>query len=303
MTISGNGGHRVAAPACRPPRYGLGSVADVRQEAESSWAVGLEWDELECGYDPGVVGGECPELPEHLKSASRGFSTAYADAFLVYAGWECSTGGLTLSEAWDNAEQLLERNWWRSLESAFWTGRDQDGGAIRSTLGMGGTGDLDEESPGEGSPGFPTDLTPGGGALDITSGVAALESFAADCFDCEPIVHANRGLATYVANHGLLAPGGDALRLAGTGTLFVPGGGYATSGPGGAAAPADEAWMFVSGSVSVVHGPTFYTPDRGDEAGAVDRLINDVTVYAERMAAFQTGCCVGAVRVTLDPCC
>jgi hypothetical protein len=134
-----------------------------------------------------------------------------------------------------------------------------------------------------------------------------LESFAADCFDCEPIIHANRGMAPFIAERNLLVPDGDQLRMLGTGTLFVPGGGYAATGPDESAESGEElvgeAWMYITGSVAVTHTPTFFTPGRDDYAGSVDRLVNDITVYAERNVVIELGCCVGAVRVTLTACC
>jgi hypothetical protein len=291
MAIAGDGGVSVNGPACRPTLFGLKSAAEVDEHGDNEWARGLEWDELACGYDPGIVSGQCPALPEQLKTSTRGQDTKFADAFTVYAGWDCSTGGLTLGKAWANAEELLNRNWWRTVERALWTGLDQDDNPIRETFG---TAEV-------------VDLTPLDGALDISSGVAVLESYAADCFDCQPIIHGNRGMASFVAERGLLVRNGDGLEMLGTGTLFSPGGGYLHTGPAdiesGAETPAGEAWMYVTGAVQITTGPMFFTPERGDLAGAVDRTVNDIVVFAEKFAAIQIGCCVGAVRVVLTGCC
>lgn len=291
MTIAGDGGVRVAGPVCRPPRFGLLSVADVTERPDDEWAKGLEWDELPCGYDVGVTAGQCPPLPEqHVKSAARGFSTNFADSFAVYAGWTCSTGGMEAEQAWDEAKELLRRNWAKGLELTFWTGVDQDGNEVRSTLGSSMPTILN--GPGDPVP-----------AVDLTAGVGVLESFAGDCNGCEPVVHASRGVATFLAERSLIERDGSQLRMAGTGSLFAPGGGYPTSGPGGAVAAPGEAWIYVSGGVSLTHGRTFFSPGRGDLGGAVNLSVNDVTVYAERLAAFQVGCCVGAVLIELSSCC
>jgi hypothetical protein len=287
MTISGDGGTPAPAPACRPPRYGLRSVVELDERNDHSWAKGLEWDEIPCESDTGLVSGQCPPLEEQRKVTNRGFGTSTSDPFAVYAGYECSTGGTPLSVAWDNAARILEMNWWRTVERAFWTGLDQDGNEIRETLGT-----IDA-----------TDLTPVDGAVEMTAGVAMLESFAGDCFDCEPIVHANKGLATFFAERHLIQRDGSNTRFLGTGTLLAAGGGYSDSGPGGVEAEAGEAWIYVTGGVRLTHGPVFFTPERDDAAGAVDRSVNDVTVYAERFAALQVGCCVGAVKVILSGCC
>ncbi len=289
MPYIGDGGQLVAGPECRPTKYGLASVADVRQDDSEEWQRGIEWDQLACGYDLGVVKGQCNV--EHHKTSLHGFGNEVSDPFGVYAGWDCSSGALPLGEAWSKAEELFNRNWWRSIERIFWTGLDQDDELIATTLG---STDV-------------TDLTPAAGALDLVSGVASLESFAGDCFDCEPIIHGNRGMGTYFASNSLVQSDNDTLRMIGTGTPVAVGGGYLASGPDESAESGEtlvgEAWLYVTGSVVVTHTSTFFTPDRDDYAGSVDRLVNDITVYAERVAAIQLGCCVGAVRVTLDSCC
>jgi hypothetical protein len=289
MAIAVDGGHSVPGPPCRPTRYGLASVADETHHEDDEWARGLEWDELACGYDLGVLSGQCPPLLEaQTKVAGRGFGTNYADAFTVYAGWECSTGALRTGEAWDNAEELLRRNWWKALERTLWTGLDQDGEQVRSSLAF--------------ADGV-ADLTPSAGALDLTSAVAALEDYASDCDGCEPVVHAHRGLGVRLAERGLIQEDGDKLRIKGTGSLFVPGAGYGRTGPGGVAPDAGESWIYVTGSVAVHDSPAFFTPERGDAGGAVNMSVNDITVFAERFAAIQVGCCVGAVLTTLCSCC
>lgn len=68
-------------------------------------------------------------------------------------------------------------------------------------------------------------------------------------------------------------------------------------GTGTPAVADGEAWLFVTGPVKVVRGPKFFTPDRDDTEAAVDRLMNDVTVFAERNYGFQYECGIAAIRV------
>lgn len=296
MGLAGDAGIRVPGPECKPSRFGLLSVAELAPQDDNKWARGLEWDELDCSYAPGVV-TPCPPVDAE-KSYTRGFDTRVGDPFAIYAGWECSAIGVD-DMAWDNADELLTRKWQRTLERVMWDGVDQDGNVIHSTLATSGA----------------IDLTPAGGAFDPTSGVAVLESFAGDCFDCVPIIHANRGLATYLAERGLIAIEGFEQTMIGTGTRVAVGGGYGSGGPllfdednpedPPLEQPAEpgEAWMYITGSVRITTGPRFFTPNRGDLAGASNRLSNDFAVLAEQFAAIQVGCCVGAVRVTLSACC
>lgn len=293
MGISGDGGFPVGGPECRPARYGLASVAEVVPMEGEEWTRGLEWDELACGYVLGAVSGQCPALPEQLKTATRGYGTKYADAFAIYAGWECSAGGMLLSEAWDKADALFQANRWKAIEAALWTGVDQDDNPIRSSFTM-----TDGEEP----PALiAEDLTPAGGTVDLTTGISILEMFASGCSGCEPTIHAPRSAGPYLSERSQLERDGDMLRISSTGSRVALGSGYTLAGP--TAPAAGEAWLYVSGSVKVMYGPRFFVPDRGDVAGAVDRLINDVTVFAEQFVALQLGCCLGAVRVDLASCC
>lgn len=300
MGIAGDGGVPVSGPECRPQRFGLESVAQVVPEGDDEFTKGIEWDELPCDYDLGVVSGQCPALPEQLKLSARGFATKYADAFAVYAGWKCATGGLELDRAWDNADELLRRRWWKAIERTLWTGLDQDGNVVRQTLAT-----LDEDT----GVALAADITPPTGAVDVSSGIAMLESFFGDCSECEPVVHANRGIAVHIAERGLVTADGAQQRITGTGSLLSAGAGYPITGPvlvdgGNPDVPADgEAWIYISGGITVTSGPQFFTPERGDLAGAVNRLVNDIEVFSERFATLQVGCCVGAVRVLLTSCC
>jgi hypothetical protein len=61
--------------------------------------------------------------------------------------------------------------------------------------------------------------------------------------------------------------------------------------------------MYVTGSIKVLRAPVFYTPDRNENSAAVDRQVNNITVFAERTYAIQQDCIVGAVRVLLQSCC
>jgi hypothetical protein len=300
MTFSTTGGERVPAPACEKRPFGLVSVAEHDQRGDLGWARGLEFDEMACSGRPSAIAMPCPPPPEALvKAARRGYNTEDAAAFVVYEGWECSAGTFEVSQAWDNVEGLLERSWEWGLERAFWTGVDQGGNTIASSLAGGGA----------------VDLTPVTGPLDVVAGIATLESYMADVVMCLPTIHANVGVGAFLQTNNLLA-GHDsgALRLAPTGTKVALGGGYPDTGPAGDEPDAGAAWIFASGPVRVTSSPIFFTPERGDVAGAVTigttaetlevgRAANDIVVYAEKMLAVQRACGLAAVQVVLSNCC
>lgn len=287
MSITGGAGEEIAGPACVPTRYGLASVAEFEERTEPHWAAGFYHEQLSCDALQSIS-LTCATLGEAKDSADSGLSFPTGDPFALVAPFECSTGGLLLSRAWDLAGERLDRSEGRSLETVYWTGRDSAGNVVDGTLG--GTAGV-------------VDVTPGGGAVDITTGVALLEDWAGDNMPCGPVIHAQRGLGTYFAERNLVAANGNLMYMSGTGTRVALGGGYQASGPNNVAAAAGEAWMFVTGSVKVVRGAKFFTPDQGDNAAAVDRLVNDVTVFAERIYGTMSDCGIAAVRVTLSSCC
>lgn len=285
-------GVEVDGPACVPARFSLYSVAEVDDREDGHWQAGNYHRQLPCG-DIQTVSTDC--VPgDVIKDTTDAFpSFPESDAFALVAPYDCSTGGsLPLSEAWDLATERLTRSEIRSVERAFWTGLDSQGVTVRTSLG---------QNPDA------VDLTPVAGAVSITDGVALLESWAGENMACAPIIHAARGLGTYFAERNLVhADFKDAagvLRMTGTGSRVAIGGGYLVSGPMGDAPAAGEGWIYVTGSVKVTRGPVFHTPTRDDQAGAVDRLINDVTVYAERMVSIATECGIAAIKVKLCGCC
>lgn len=291
MAITGDGGVLVAPPSCIPAKFGLLSVAEVEDRPEGRWQAGIEY-ELETCDDLFVMTPACNQtVPDLDKEVDGGTvsSDNFSDPFTLIAAYKCSVGGRLLSEAWEHAEKRLDRSEPRGLERAFWTGKDKAGNTIRQSLG---------DNPDA------VDLTPGAGAVSITDGVAILESWAGENYPCQPILHAQRGIGVYLGQSKIASSmGGDALLVNGTGSQVVVGGGYLATGPNGDVPAAGEGWIFITGSLKVIRGPVFFTPDRGDDGSAVDRLLNDVTVFAERTYAIQQDCIVGAVRVLLQSCC
>lgn len=297
MSIADNGTNKggvlVSPPSCEPADFGLLSVAEMVDEPEGHWQTGILYEVQSC-TDILILTPHCPP-GEYMKPGAGGnLTTEYSDPFTLMASYECGAVGRPLSEAWDLAGSRLDRGEQRSLERAFWTGKDVEGNDIAPSL---------SENPDA------VDLTPGAGTVDITTGLSILETWAGAEYPCEPIVHVNRGLATYLGERGLInaelatVSGSKVLTATGTGTRVAVGGGYGITGPGGDVPTAGEAWMFITGSILVRRSPAFFTPDRGDDAAAVDRYVNNITVFAERTYVFEQDCIVGAVRVNLQSCC
>lgn len=277
MSVDVGAGVLVDPPGCTPPRFGLLSVAEVEDRTDGHWELGVNYDLMSC--EDLITVEVCPVLPEDKTPSATGWNNATSSPFALVAGYKCSTGGRTrLSEAWDYAGKRLDRGEGRSLERRFWT------------VDLAGATDV-------------VDLTPEGGAVAITDGLAMLESALGDCSPCNPIIHASRGMGTYLAERHLIGAEGNVMTALGTGSQVAVGGGYPLTGPAGDEPAAGEAWIFGTGSVKILRGSTFFTPDRSDTAASVDRAINDQMVFAERFYAALLDCCKFAVRVNLKSCC
>jgi hypothetical protein len=275
----------VGAPSCLPPRYSLLSVAEVEDRTDGHWEQGIEWDHIDCDA-PGVVIG-CPPMPENKITTERGNTWQTAGTFTLVAGYKCSALGRSTAEAWDIAGERLKRGEDRGVESVlWWPGTDLGDHVIPGSLADSEV-DVITLNP-----------TPGT-AVSVIDGLALLEDFAGRCSGCSPIVHATRGVGVYMAGEHLVTREGSSLYSTGTGSRIVVGGGYGAVGEGPSAPASGEAWMAITGQVKILRGPTFFTPERGNEAAAIDRSTNDIKVYAERTYALQVECCVGAVLVAL----
>jgi len=289
MSIAGSGGVLVGAPGCSPARYGLLSVAEVedREETEGHWQAGFSHDVESCD-ELLAMSNDCTPTPDTKVGSLDGVGTEDGDSFTLVAGYKCSLGGRPIEDAWDFAQRRLDRGTDRGLERVFWTGQDSFGNNIRESLGQ--------------NPDV-VDLTPVAGAVAITDGVALLESWAGENMPCGPIIHAARGIGTYLAERSLIEAEGTQLYARGTGSRIAIGGGYLVSGPNGVAAPAGEGWLFVTGGVKILRSPSFFTPPRTPAGAAVNRAINDVQVFAERTFGFLIDCGIAAIRVNLKSCC
>lgn len=291
ITGTGDGGVLVDPPDCVPVMFGLLSVAEVEDRPSGKWEAGIEY-ELESCEGLEVLTPKCnqttPDLEEKETDGGTVDSDNFSDPFTVVAGYKCGAVGRPLSEAWEHAETRLDRGEARALERTFWTGKDRGGNDIRQSLGA--------------NPDV-VDLTPGAGALSITDGVAVLESWAGANYPCQPIIHAQRGIGVYFGQKNLVSSKDEKiLRVTGTGTRVAIGGGYLATGPEGDEPVDGESWIYITGSIKIIRGPKFYTPERGDNGAAVDRTVNNITVFAERTYAIEQDCIVGAVRVLLQSC-
>lgn len=285
----------VPGPPVAPRVFGLFSVATPVTPDDRHWEItGVTWDDSLC-TDAFSRLYQCPPDDVGLdpKTEDRSFDFCCADPFIVYGSYDCPPVGRSANEAFETATRRLLALEESAVEFAFWNGTMTDNGELINPSLAGGNTTCEI---------VPADLTPASGAVSIVAGIATLESVLAECVPGVGVIHGNYGLAAYLANASLLLQDERGYHTP-TGQRLALGAGYTSQfGPGGEAAPDGETWIFATGPVAVWRSSDiFLTPPRLDEA--VDRTLNNVRVYAERVYAVGFSCCLSAIRVTLNDCC
>jgi hypothetical protein len=209
----------------------------------------------------------CGPTAEKEFDEGRG-DLVFSDIHTVYAGKTCNlVGGFVQNDAQRLAERKLELTSSIALERHLWS-------AVFAERAE--------------------DLTPAGGAVKPKRGLAILEEYAGERYGVVPVVHGGRQVSVYLAGETLLNDDADQAAATG-GALYVNGGGYSSKvGPGGVVAGPNEAWLYITGWITISRGElvspgTVITPKK-----------NLGYVLAERTYNTTVECLVGAIRVTLE---
>lgn len=141
----------------------------------------------------------------------------------------------------------------------------------------------------------PTTALPNGTtAVSLVNGIAILEGYAADVYGGVPTIHMPRSVATRALAADALVPGLDWSITTKQGALVANGGGYSINlGPTGEVAPAGQAWLYVTGQVTLLRSPI-------ESHRVLDTTNNNQVVLAERTYVPAVDCFVAAVLVTLE---
>lgn len=154
-----------------------------------------------------------------------------------------------------------------------------------------------------------TDLTPLAGAVHIVNGIGLLETWLATEFGGQGVIHAPIGTAALLSMHTQVDFGTEETcptTLAGNSVVL--GAGYsanlgpATPPAAPVAAPAGEAWLYITPSMRIRRDTPFLAID--NEASSMNTAVNDRRMLAETTFVPEVACCMAAaVRVTLSACC
>lgn len=141
----------------------------------------------------------------------------------------------------------------------------------------------------------PTTALPNGTtAVSLTNGIAILEGYAADVYGGVPTLHIPRSVVTRALAVGALVPGADWRVNTPQGVDVANGGGYSLNlGPTGEPAPAGQAWLYITGLVTLLRGQVIANR-------VLDNENNNQVVLAERTYVPSVDCFTAAVLVTLE---
>jgi hypothetical protein len=279
----------VPGPKNSSNRYGLLTVTDPVTPEDGHWVGGITWDDDLCSrvhstteYCPLPVSGFAPRITD------RDFQSCCADPFIVYASYDCPPIGHKAEDAFSIAQKRLSAREEREVERTFWTGIAEDEFNVNPSLAFGNSE----------CGSTPIDLTGDSGPVGVVASMAVLESALGDCAPGTGVIHANFGLASFLAQSYLINQQGDAWYTV-TGQRLAIGAGYPGTGPNNIPATAGTTWLFATGPMVIYRSEIFLTPERFKEA--MDVKINSVQVYAERVYAVGWSCCLFAIQVALCP--
>lgn len=260
----------IEAPAVAPARGGLYAVANVIDGNPKVGASGFHYLTETCGVASSLDDPACITAEDRAeKTFGETVITASTDPFGVYKGVTC----VDLTEDDSSWAQ-------RGLELTEHIAVEQ---RVMAELLAGAT-----------------DITPTPGtAIPVRHGIALLEGIAAANYGGIPILHMARSTATIGFSEHVLEHDASFMVHTGQGALVANGGGYEGNlSPAGVAAPEGQAWIYVTGAVTVVRTPVVTNrviPGMGEDGGH----INIQMALAERMVAVSAECIKYAVLVEL----
>lgn len=255
----------IEAPSVTPAPGGLYAVANVITGDRHIGASGIQYLAETCGVASTLDDPACTPADSRPEKTFNEIEVVSGLPFAVYKGVECvdMTGD---DSGW--AERGLELTEHIAVEQGVMSGVLQ--GA--------------------------TDLTPTPGtAVSVVQGIAILEGYAAANYGGVPTLHMARSTATHGFASEVLEHDLNFRVTTRQGALVANGGGYELNlSPAGVEAPTGEAWIYVTGAVTVARTPVQVF----DVLGASEH-INVQNALAERMVAVTVECIKAAVLVEL----
>lgn len=278
----------IAAPPARPPRYGLIASAPAVEPGDARWQRGFAFQPEGCGT-AGRLTLDCSGNTAVMDLPDRP-ATEDGEPFVVWASDECSTFGWQARDWQGRVRRQLAASESYELAAELWAGSlaltDSDGDPIVSLA----------------DPAADT-LTAVDSPADPVDALALIEQGLATCNrGRQGMVHMTPTMLTNLVSTSVVRIDGTTY-VTPNGHIVVPDAGYDGSGPNGEPAGASQ-WAYGTSMIGVLLGPVELLPSTLDEArslsAALDRGVNTLTVFAERLAAWQWDhCCHVAAQVDL----
>lgn len=271
MAVTANMRLYVDRPGALVPRYGLFNVAngplDLPIHARSG---GMEFESVVCDLPTGYE-IQCPQ-PDVAKSFDAGGANKInVDPFVVRSDLECAPVGLTDDQLRRWLIERLKAGEQATVERIYSDGLNGGSPSLRGATLLGPSG-------------------------SVTKAVGLLEAWLYAQYGLPGVIHVPVGAAAYMVNGGGLRQDGQLWKTA-VGTLLSFGN-YSGTGPAAEAPAAGQAYIYITGQVTVWRAPDsdiFTTP----LDAAMDRTTNQVYGQAEREYAIAHECFAAATLTTL----
>jgi len=251
---------------------GCTTIIDV-PESQAHELLGTDWLDGSCADAHPWEWCQTPTPPPTAKDFDRP-RTCTAAPVTIYGGSECSTIGRTYDETVAAAREALRMGEQRALEEWVMT-------QLLCPLAAA------------------NDLTPGAGAVSVAQGVGALEGWLAENYGGTGVLHVPAGIAALLGCCNIVQlDQGNARTL--MGNCVVMGAGYSANvgPPACTAAPAGEAWLYITGPLRIRREGVFLVPE--EDGQGVRITTNDRFLLAERTFVVEIACCMAAaIRVTV----
>jgi hypothetical protein len=255
----------IEAPAVQAAPGGLYAVARVIDADRHVGASGIQYLAETCGVASVLDDPACTPAGERPTKTFDEIDIISGDPFAVYKGTECTdmTGD---DSSW--ARRGLELTEHIAVETQ-----------VMADLLQGAT-----------------DVTPTPGtAVPVRHGIALLEGVAAANYGGVPVLHMARSTATIGFSERVLEHDLNFTVTTMQGALVANGGGYETNlSPAGVEASAGEAWIYVTGAVTVARTPVVVNRVLG-----ASEALNIQNALAERFISVTAECIKYAVLVEL----
>lgn len=266
----------VAAPTITPSRYGLATAGDLVIESDLHFRNGIEHEQNPSGPAK-LSAAECAAGPSATRTVDDGIPTVKSGPIIVYNGFTCRAVGLTEDDMLSRARLALTGGEWAAVERAVWASADP--------LRLMNDGDVD---------GAETEVLTTQ-AVSLTKGVGLLEDLLGEQYGGVGVIHAPRAVAGFAAKDWQVdTENGRKVTNLGTRWSF---GSYPNTGPDGAPAAADTAWLVATSAVAIRRSEITQRPVTFAEA--VNRRTNEVFAIAERTYVVSWECVQAAALVTL----